>query len=502
MPCVCGPRWRVPESRRGPAGEVGSLWARARRAASTCPSRRSTSSCSRSPSAPRCRTGTGEEPRRTPGAERGEGQPGQARIWARHGAGPGCACVPGARRAGRETSFKSYLNGRAHRGASKQLAFGAHPKYPDNGSPVLYALDLRRFGFSPGGHHGHLRVWGNHLLEGLDDVRSRCDFFFFLPSQNHARVPAPRPPQEPRPRAPLQGEGAAGGGSPRPARPLAPPSITSPALGARLPESSAGVAGGARAAGGAAPPERGCASPPRPSCPAPCRPRLEVAEALNPRCDLCTEQRKAARVSGARPSARGGRGAGPPHGSRAPCRCPQQLLGTAGRRRVGLGARPGREAAGSSPRGWRPKAASAGAEESRQRASDLLRAVGALKVSETPGQSPASGGNAQSVGRPGDNAQIWGKLGAMPSRSGRGRSPAYVLADKLPDRMCVRRTRETSRIQGAPGTSQQTRRGPEPVPAGCGAAEAAETALGPAAMPNCRERSAEPPGLQGRERRS
>lgn len=209
-----------------------------------------------------------------------------------------------------------------------------------------------------------------------------------------------------------------------------------------------------RAAGGAAPPERGCASPPRPSCPAPCRPRLEVAEALNPRCDLCTEQRKAARVSGARPSAWGGRGAGPPHGSRAPCRCPQQPLGTAGRRRVGLGARPGREAAGSSPRGWRPKAASAGAEESRQRASDLRRAVGALKVSETPGQSPVSGGNAQSVGRPGDNAQIWGKLGAMPSRSpGRGRSPAYVLADKLPDRMCVRRTREISRIRGAPGTS-------------------------------------------------
>lgn len=36
-----------------------------------------------------------------------------------------------------------------------------------------------------------------------------------------------------------------------------------------------------------------------------------------------------------------------------------------------------------------------------------------------------SGGNAQPVGRPGDNAQIWGKLGAMPSRfPGRGRSSA------------------------------------------------------------------------------
>ncbi|XP_039081002.1 spidroin-2-like [Hyaena hyaena] len=43
-----------------------------------------------------------------------------------------------------------------------------------------------------------------------------------------------------------------------------------------------------------------------------------------------------------------------------------------------------------------------------------------------------SGGNAQSVGRPGDNAQIWGKLGAMPSRSpGRGRSTAHVLAGQV-----------------------------------------------------------------------
>ena len=178
---MCGHRWRSPPDPPGPAGEAGSLWARARRAVSTCPSRQSTSpraaAGARAPPGAARELGSslgGRQVRYVERASRARPESlGQA--WGR----PGCARVLGETRAGRETSFKSYLHDRAHRGASKQLALGAHPKYPDSGSPVLCALDLRRFGFSAGGHHGHWRVWGNHLLEGLDDVRSRCDFFFF-----------------------------------------------------------------------------------------------------------------------------------------------------------------------------------------------------------------------------------------------------------------------------------------------------------------------------------
>lgn len=39
------------------------------------------------------------------------------------------------------TPRKSYLHDPAPRRASKQLAFAAHPKNPDNGFPMLRALD-------------------------------------------------------------------------------------------------------------------------------------------------------------------------------------------------------------------------------------------------------------------------------------------------------------------------------------------------------------------------
>lgn len=232
----------------------------------------------RAGAAPRAAAGS----RAPPGAAR---EPGVAAAAARCGlrgrpAGPGWnrgqrgawprPRRPGERAAGRETSLPSYLHDRAHRGASKQLALGAHPKYPDNGFPVLSALDLRSLGFSPGGHHENLGVWGNRLLESLDDV-SRCDFD---QRQTTRRAPRPARPAAARQPAPLRGEGAAGGGSPRGARALAPPSITSPALRARLPESSAQRAGGAARAG--------CASPRRPWAPAPCPPGFGAAEALSP----------------------------------------------------------------------------------------------------------------------------------------------------------------------------------------------------------------------------
>lgn len=66
----------------------------------------------------------------------------------------------------------------------------------------------------------------------------------------------------------------------------------------------------------------------------------------------------------------------------------------------------------------------------------------------------------------------------MPSRSGRGVALPTSWRTSCPDRMCEEDERNFPGIQGAPGTPQQTRRGPEPVPAGCGAAEAAETGAG------------------------
>lgn len=182
--------------------------------------------------------------------------------------------LPGERGAGRETSLKSYLHDKAHQGASKQFALGAHPKYPANGSTVLSALDLRRLGFSPGGHHNNLGVWGDHLLESLDDVRS--DFY---------QVKTKHEPLRPAlPTEPLQGEGAAAGGSRRPARPLVPPSITAPALHARLPESSARRAGGAALRCAA---RTGRASPrPLPPTQRPARPASGPPERFTHDCDL------------------------------------------------------------------------------------------------------------------------------------------------------------------------------------------------------------------------
>ena len=92
-----------------------------------------------------------------------------------------------------------------------------------------------------------------------------------------------------------------------------------------------------------------------------------------------------------------------------------------------------------------------------------------------------SGGNAQSVGRPGDNAQIWGKLGAMPSRfPGRGRSTAHVLADTLQGQVCwgnAERNLPNPSSSGAfvgdeerPETRAPPRAGPRKLPRGCGRA--------------------------------
>ena len=221
--------------------------------------------------------------------------PNLGQAWGR----PGLR-LPGEKRAGRETSLKSYLQDRAHRGASKQLAFGAHPKYPDNSSPVLSALDLRRLGFSPRGHHDNLGVWGNHLLESLDDVRSRCDFYQV---KNHAQAPAPRPPPGAlAASAPPRGRG-------RRRRKPAPGSPPRSAINhvARARRAPPGVL--RPAAGGAAPPEPGAPLlrvPPtlRPACPAGGPPRRFPHDR-----DLCREQTKAARVSG-RPAQR----ARPPRG--------------------------------------------------------------------------------------------------------------------------------------------------------------------------------------------
>ncbi|XP_038281461.1 collagen alpha-1(I) chain-like isoform X1 [Canis lupus familiaris] len=66
------------------------------------------------------------------------------------------------------------------------------------------ALDLRRVGLSPGGHHDNLGVWGNHLLESVDDVRSG-DFHQVKTTHEPGR---PSRPPAPRPPVPLRGEGA------------------------------------------------------------------------------------------------------------------------------------------------------------------------------------------------------------------------------------------------------------------------------------------------------
>lgn len=75
----------VPRSHRELRGR-GRPWERAGRAADTCPSGRIASCRGRIPSAPRCRAGSGEQPRRPPGAARGEGR--QRRAWGLHEAAP------------------------------------------------------------------------------------------------------------------------------------------------------------------------------------------------------------------------------------------------------------------------------------------------------------------------------------------------------------------------------------------------------------------------------
>lgn len=200
---------RVPESRwerRSSRGEgEGSPWARAR-GAQPPPAR--TSAEPRAAAGTRAPPGAAQEPGNSRGGRqvRSVRRASRARPESGPGAGPARPRVTAEKAAGRETSLKSYLHGRAHRGPFKQLASGPHPKYPDNGSPVLSALDLRRLGFSPRGHHDNLGIWGNHLLESLDDVRTRCDFYQVKTTHRTPRPACPpSPAPEPLPPAPLHG---------------------------------------------------------------------------------------------------------------------------------------------------------------------------------------------------------------------------------------------------------------------------------------------------------
>lgn len=228
----------------------------------------------------------------------------------------------------------------------------------------------------------------------------------FTKSKTTHEPPRPARPQEPRQPAPLRGEGAAGGGSPRPARPLAPPSITSPALGARLPESSA----------------RRLAAPRRPS-----RVRLSSASLLP--CALpaplggrrgafpttvifAESKRKRRGFQGARPSERGRRGASPPQAPAPRAGVPSSR---SGRRRVGLGAGPGREAAGSSPRGWRPEAASAGALGAEAESERSATGGGRAEGERDPGGSPQCPGATPSpLEDPGTMPKFGGNWGQCP----------------------------------------------------------------------------------------
>ncbi|XP_042528560.1 collagen alpha-1(I) chain-like [Dipodomys spectabilis] len=168
-----------------------------------------------------------EQPGRPPGA-RARGRAGRTRTGEESG--------------GAEAKLSSYLRGGAHRDALKQLALGTHPEYPDNGSPVLGALAFRRRGFSPGGHHDNLGIWGTHLLESLDDV-NLSSVIFKKPSQNHSPIRAPRPPARPAP--------GPGGGSPRARSPFPAGSRGRCRLGARPPARARTAGGPAR---GPAPP--------------------------------------------------------------------------------------------------------------------------------------------------------------------------------------------------------------------------------------------------------
>lgn len=200
MPCVCaGPGGGSPRSPPGTcwgsgeslgAGEARSLHLPGAGAAP------------RAAAGARAPPGAAREPGRSLGGMpcgtwRGPAGPGPnlGQAWGR----PGLRLCARARRAGRETSFKSYLNGRAHRGASKQLAFGAQLKYSIMVPPSSMRWTCVDSGSAPGGqHHGHLRVWGNHLPEGLDDVRSRCDFFFsFYQVKTTHESPRPARPRSP-----------------------------------------------------------------------------------------------------------------------------------------------------------------------------------------------------------------------------------------------------------------------------------------------------------------
>lgn len=278
--------------------------------------------------------------------------------------------------------------------------------------------------------------------------------------------PSGRPlPGPPAARAAPSG-GAAGGGSLRRARPLAP----------RAPPRVLCPAGWRRRA---APRERGAPLLGVSSDPAPCPRRFGAAKALSRQLpSLQKSKRKRRRFRGA-----GSQRARPPSAA-SPQRVPARraCVPGGGPRRAPA---PGGTARGSrrsrAARGGggeltaRLQAASAGARGAEAGDSALRPAADSAEGERDPGgrQSPMSGGNAQPVGRPGDNAQIWGKLGAMPSRfPGRGRRSADVLADAESGQVCLR-TQKFCKCEGLrdfPGGHGEAR-GQGPPCAGLGAAE-------------------------------
>ena len=250
-------------------------------------------------------------------------------------------------------------------------------------------------------------VWGNHLLESLDDVRSRD--FYQVKTTHKPRRPA-RPSAPPATRASPRGRGRRRR-KPAPARPLAPPSITSPALRARLPESPAWRTWRRRAA------RAGCASPRRPCDPAPGPPQLGAATAPSPHGrELCKKQTKAARVSGrAAPAASAAAepqalsGLLRPPGERRPRRDSGGAGGEPGRGRGGGGELTARLEAG----GWRlrPRAR----KELRQQSERSEAAVDAAEGERDPGGSPQCPGATPSpLEDPGTMPKFGGNWGQCP----------------------------------------------------------------------------------------
>lgn len=389
------------------------------------------------------------EPRRPPGAVRGRGRAGTGRD----------------RAAGREPAPRSYLQHRAHRPSSNQLALGAHPKYPDNDSRVLRALDLRRVGLSPGGHHDNLGVWGNHLLESVDDVRSG-DFHQVKTTHEPGR---PSRPPAPRPPVPLRGEGATAearaGSPPRSAinhlsrAGRAPPRVPCPADGKAPP----------RALGAPlvrVPATRGPALPPGALPPGALPPR--GLRASPPLRSLQTANGSGTGLGRASPGAR------PPSASRP--QVPRPVPGSPARRRRRAGGEAGGGGGGEltarpEAAGCRLETASAGARAAEAASERCAAAV------------DAAGGERDPRGRPqcpGATPSPLEDPGTMPKFGGNwGQCPVVLLdaGEALPTSWrtgCWAKRvggarREMSQILGAPGPSRETKGGRRAVPAARGA---------------------------------